>query len=123
VIQRRIIREIAEKLLAKTRANQVNWTDHDTENTGCRLLLPHSSLEVVFHSPPAEPDRVTITVNRLEDDGEWPLAEFTASEGDEDWELYFSLYEAASRVVYRWDEVLDDLRSAVNASGPIGKGE
>lgn len=120
MIPKNKIRELAGKLLEKTRAEQVRWTYHPTVNYGCVLLLPHSSFEIAFDSPPAEPDKLTVTLNKEDGGDSEAVAELTVVEGDQDWELYRSLFGEASRRVFGWDKVLDELQTAVNAPGPIG---
>jgi hypothetical protein len=117
------LREIAKQLLARTRANAVEWkVDSDNTAGGAFLLLvlPHSQIRILSFSPKAEPDRVVMQVCN---EAGRRVAELRADEGDEDWELLRQLHDEAYRYATGWDKVLSDIEDAIFKSGKIGLSE
>jgi len=104
----------------------VNWIPHDDYEYGCRLSLDGLMVELLYQPTLAGPDRVRVRVRVNELDpttGEkLAVAELSAEddEDDENWNLFFGLYQAASKEAYHWDRVLGELESAVNTTGRIG---
>ena len=115
------LHDLIRKLRAKTAAGEVNWVPHDTDEFGCELLLPGSSVELSFLSPATDLDRVKVILNENDKKyGPAPVAEAVVAEGDPDWELFYGLYLEASKGAHHWDRVLGELESAVNNTGRIG---
>lgn len=118
------MREIAERLLEKTRANEARWKFHETDDFGCELVLPTSSIELLPEAARGGPEGIRMIVNRLSDDvGAMPVSEWFVREGEADWELLHDLYDLASKRVYGWDTVLQEVENAVRGKGPIGSDE
>jgi hypothetical protein len=114
------MRAIAERLLTKTQADEVRWQPHDELEYACELRLPHASVELVAESPTGGQQRVKMILNKVGEVEVFPVGEWLVPEGDPDWKLANALFEAASRVAYSWDEVLEDVETAINAGGTIG---
>ncbi len=101
----------------------MNWLPHDGYDYGCRLSLGGLSVELIFQSPPADPDRVRVRINEFDgpSDSEHLVAEMTAEDGDRDWEAFYGLYQSASKEAFHWDRVLTELQTAVSRAGRIGR--
>lgn len=110
------------KLREKTDAGEVNWEPHDDHEYGCRLTLDRLTVELIYQSPPADPDRVRVKFNEFDpsDGFEIPVAEMTAEDGDREWETVHGLYLSATKKAYHWDRVVGELEAAVNSAGRIG---
>jgi len=116
--------EILERLLQKSRANQVNWrlptmleSDDWRDATSFMLRLPESSVFVEFESPPVDPDRFVVEFYNKDD---VIVKRLVIEEGDPSWTLAQSLYGEAGRVAVGWDQVLVDIEKAVGSPGEIG---
>jgi len=115
-------RKIVERLLERTRAQQVNWRPdedqaEDGEVTGFYVLFPKSSITVSFNSPVAEPDTIDIA---FRNDSDYIVKRWVVEEGDPDWSLVRSLYDEAGSCVLGWDGVLSDIENAIDTGGKIG---
>ena len=120
------LRRLAQRLLNKTRAREVNWiqSDANSPDNTLELILNGSSVQVLFRSPSVEPDEVELRVNGYTANGSKVAIEsFTALEGDDDWALLHDLYTESTKVVLGWDRVMNELEIAVNSGGRIGRGE
>jgi hypothetical protein len=115
---------ILDRLLEKTRADQVNWrpptmleSDDWRDATSFVLRLPESSVFVEFESPPAESDRFVIEFYNKND---IIVKKLIIDEDHPSWGLAQSLYGEAGRVAVGWDQVLVDIEKAVGSPGQIG---
>jgi hypothetical protein len=121
MIPKQKMQEIAERLLAKTRAKETLWTSSDTDDFGCELRLPKSSIELVPETTVGGLERIRMTVNEETPDvGPIPVGEWSVEETDSDWQLLQELYDLASKKVFHWDAVLADVEGAINSRGLIG---
>ena len=115
------LRQLIRKLLKKTQAGEVNWVPSETDDFGCELLLPASTVELTFSSPATEFDHVRVVLNENnQNHGPMPVAEEVVAEGEPDWEVFYGLYQEATKRAFHWDRVLDELESAVDKTGKIG---
>ena len=121
MIPKNQLRQLIRKLLEKTQAGEVNWVPHESDDFGCELLLPATTVELTFSSPATDFDRVRVVLNENDKShGPVPVAEEVVAEGEPDWELYHGLYQEATKRVFHWDRVIGELESAVNKAGKIG---
>ena len=115
------IREIAAKLLEKSRSNQVNWIE--SAERGERfytyfVVLRGSRLELSFRSPSTEPDVYLLRIFN----GDRPIAVWSVEEGDADFDLLQALDADALRCVTGSDRVLDEIESLLDQpDAVIGK--
>ena len=111
-------REIASQLLAKSRANEVNWQAGSSKpSPSYDVRLPESVIRVAQISPSTEPDYVRVSL--CKPNGQ-PVDHWIVEEGDPDWELAYSLYTEAHRCVTGWDRVLTDVEKSLTEEGVIG---
>ena len=111
---------ILQRLLEKTRANQVNWRSEDelTEDLpSFYMLLPASILSVAPGSAGPDLESVVIDFRNTEDA---IVKRVVIEEGSPQWSMAKGLYEEAGRVSLGWDRVLDDLETAVSSREKIG---
>lgn len=110
------ILSICERLLAKSRANRVNWLRSGENRYGVRL--PSGGVDVGFYSPQAEPDEVFVSVTNPEGQvvGSWSISQ----DDDERWSTFFALYRDAERCVTGWDKVLNGIEAALGTDETIG---
>ena len=118
------IRDIAAKLVDKTRAKTVRWTSWepyqlDYSEFGCLLALPNSAISLEYEAIEKAPSRVHFRIHP-KDHLDTRIAEFSFEEGSADWELFSSLYKEACEVVYGWVTVMKDIQVAVDSPEPIG---
>ncbi|MBI1901606.1 MAG: hypothetical protein HYS13_10930 [Planctomycetia bacterium] len=115
MIPQEMLRDIATKLLEKSRKGEVRWQHRP--NDRFLVKFPKSAIDVQFVSPTADPDYVEITVKN--DEGH-RVGWWVVNDEEEDWPLAFGLFQEAHRYVSKWDVALTDLEKAVEAEGPIG---
>lgn len=116
------MREIAEALLKKSRADQVNWQLAKSAfatilNRSYVIKLPQSSVEIEYFSPKSEPDSVRISIRNNSGN---VVGSLTAEEGDEDWDRLRDLHSEAERRVTGWDEALSDIEKSIKADVAVG---
>ena len=125
------LRSIAERLLEKSRANEVNWVKESTSVSielasgpkGSSLervsvRFPQSAFHLIYGKPATDSDFIKAVITR--DDGR-EAGELQASEDDtEDWRLLSALWMEAQRCLVRWDEVLVDVERNLSKPGKIG---
>lgn len=137
MIQNARVREVAKRLLDKTNAGLANWVAHpDDENSqDCFLRLDKAAVELTYHDRTAEAPTIRLDLCRVdpEDLVTTPIATLIAYDDAEelnpqetdpqdlaDSALLSELYRAATKYVYKWDEVIETIESALNASGKVG---
>ncbi|MEX2187346.1 MAG: hypothetical protein WD875_11145 [Pirellulales bacterium] len=113
------IREICERLLAKSRTNRVNWLQYGENGYGVRFSA--GGIEIGFYSPPTEPDEIRVSVTNPDGRtvGQWLVSQ----DDDEQWPLFWGLYQDAERCVSGWDQVLNGIEAAIGSEGTIGINE
>jgi hypothetical protein len=109
---------IAEKLLAKSRANQAAWGIFKGKDQGFLLTLPGALLVVQRFRPASEPDYMEMWVANEEGHrvGEW-----IAEEPSDNYQLLLSLYNEAERITTGWDHVLEKIETALDIEGTVGE--
>jgi hypothetical protein len=114
------LREIATKLWQRSQANEVEWKRFFLSGSGevLQIGFPKSQIRVLFRSPQTEPDFVVMEVWNT---GNALISYLRAEEGDDDWDLLSGLYSEALRSATKWDEVLNDVESAIAKPGRIGE--
>ena len=131
------LREVAKRLLAKTKSGQVNWRPHDTKPSGASLFLDNSSIHVSYISPKAEADIISLDLLRHDlMDGPESSATLRAYVDDpeadtrgsttqdiEDSLLLTELYTEATKAAYKWDDLFADIDQALAQPGLIGVAE
>jgi hypothetical protein len=116
VIPQDKIREICERLLAKSRTNRVNWLHVGEKRYG--VQLPAGGIQIGFFSPQTEPDEIHVAVTGP--DGR-SVGEWTVSQADDDqWPLFWDLYHDAERCITGWDQVLNGIEAAIGSEDTIG---
>jgi hypothetical protein len=137
MIPKEMLRQIAEQLLEKSRANEVAWKrEADTTPTlgipmvpvvRARFLpepfeyvlhLPNSQVRLKYNSRSTAPDNVVMRL--CHSDGS-EVGQFSAEENEDDWKLLADLYTEAHRSVTGWDQVVNDISRAVRENGLIGQ--
>ena len=127
-------REMARRLLEKSRANEVGWkvvvpTDlfskpnappslQRRSKAAFQVTLPKSKIVLTFVSPPTESDFILLSI--LGTDGV-EVDSWKIEEGTPDWELAMNLYSDARRVTGGWDDILKDVEQAIAKEGVIGR--
>ena len=130
------MRDVARRLLVKTKSRQVNWIPHDLEFMGCTLYLDKSHMTLRHLKPKALSDTIRIDLYRQDDNDRYPPAAasfeayvFTEGSVVEDYDdeqqfndslLPTELYNEATKVAYHWDEILDDIDNALAQPGRVG---
>lgn len=111
ISQARVL-EILRALYEKTKKGKVNWQfdDNDPDDRTFVVEFPHSLLVISYESPPTEPDYVEV---KILNEYEVTVALVQIEVGDPDWDLASSLYAEVSRILTRWDMVLDEIESAM----------
>lgn len=116
------VREIAQKLLEKSRARQVNWRKRGVfAGAGKNLYevaLPTATVAVGFRTPPTDPDEYLL---RIDSRGQNVKLLKVSDEGSRDWLLLSALYNEAERRVTGWDDVVREIEDALEGSEPIGE--
>lgn len=110
---------ILQRLLDKSRSNQVNWQP-GTEGgqfSAFFVKLPRTTIRVSSYSPETEPDYYCVLIENERGD---VVGSYTAYENDDEWILLHDLYSEAERYVTGWDHVLHDLELEISKEGPIG---
>jgi hypothetical protein len=126
MVPREKLKEIAEMLLKRTKANEVQWGKVDTSAYGAFLIVrfPKSYIRVRYISPRTESDFVEMQVWSAGNEMVASLQQAEAAgdeEVDEDWRLLRDLYYEAFRSATNWDEVLGDVKNALSQPGPVGR--
>ncbi len=128
---------IAQRLLEKSKANEVEWLEdsgtHFVSVTGLltgrhgldlpeavRVVLPESQVYLGYFSPKSNADYIQLDL--CTKDGR-PVSSWTIADGDEHWEMMYDLFSEATRAVTGWDVVLKDIETAVGLPGRIGLAE
>lgn len=137
MIETERMRGIAKRLLEKTKLRQVNWIPDATDDTkehGCTLILGKSVLVLRNFKPKAEADSIKLVLVKTGSEIRYAsIASFESYVGDaiteaqydsdqqrEDSELLTELYSEATKVAYKWDEVLADIDGALARPGKVG---
>src|SRR5262245_53589858 len=103
-------RQIAQGLLAKTQANQVDWKPVAGSAQSYVVTLPQSMIYLEYHSPPTEPDFVRLRLSRR--DG-MTVGEWDVENGSDDWELASTLFGEVHGRHTGWDNVLRDVEAFI----------
>lgn len=127
------MRDIATRLLHKTKLRLVNWIQYNFDKTGCKLLLDKSFITINFVKPKAEGDYIKLSLVSSRSSTDIPSIAFMQAYTDyfdprdeteqrdfDDAVLLKELYSEATKVAYRWDEVLADIDDALSNPGKIG---
>ncbi len=128
------LRDIARRLLVKTKNREVNWQSHGGEDRMCFVRLDKSMIKLTFVVPPAEEDLIVLQVSPLTpskmpelsaslqaySDSPESLAQSVSREDDQDSFLLSELYREAAKVAYHWDDMLTDIDSALSKPGVMG---
>jgi len=137
MIQHSRVREVARRLLEKTNAGLANWVAHpdDKHSQDCLLRLDKAAVELTYHDGTAEAPRIQLDLCRVDpqnfvptpvatliayDDSEELNPQETDPQDLADSALLSELYRAATRYVYKWDEVIEAIESALNSGGKVG---
>lgn len=128
------MRTIAKRLLEKTKSRQINWIPQLPEELGCVLLLDKSILTLRNIKPKAAADSIQLTLAGLDSEvragsiaifesivgDNIPEDQFDSVQEREDSELLSELYSEATKVAYKWDEVIADIDGALARPGRVG---
>lgn len=137
MIETERMRGIAKRLLEKTKLRQVNWIPDppdDEEEHGCTLILGKSILILRNVKPKAEADSIKLTLVKTGLElspssiasfesyvsDTIPDAQYDSIQQREDSQLLTELYSEATKVAYKWDEVLADIDGALARPGKVG---
>ncbi|MBN9120434.1 MAG: hypothetical protein J0I06_14970 [Planctomycetes bacterium] len=130
------LREIAQTLLQKTKAGQVNWIPgtRTRNETTYELILPESRVALSYISPTAESDFIQLQLQDAKgtsagswsvEEPDWEYLDRTddpdADATVPDWKLLKELFEVVHRYVTGWDKVIRDVEAALASQGPIGQ--
>jgi hypothetical protein len=115
------LREIAAKLLERTRAGEVAWEPDDKYEQSFAVTLPKSKIAISYRPQRQDPAVYLLSVRDPNDVevGQWSVLTGKA----DDSRLMADLYQEASRGATKWDEVLKDIDTALRSKGQIGHGE
>jgi hypothetical protein len=112
---------VAEKLLAKTKANKAIWEFDYSRGYASRdafiIDIGGSRISVAYFSPNLEPDGVRLS---LQDEQGNTLASIEATEGVDGWPTLYALFKEAQRVVTGWDKTLLDIERALDTNDLVG---
>jgi hypothetical protein len=116
------LREIAASLVEKSEKNQVHWRELGVrEGIGYEVPLADSLVQVIYQSPKANPDTVSLCiVGGPQRKSVGTLVGADVPEDQSDWLLLKSLFDDAHRAVTHWDKVLDSVERALKTEGVIG---
>lgn len=106
------LREIATRLLDKSRAGEVHWL----ENPDYHVDFPHSSVVIGWVPSVVDEDSLCLVVR----DGRRRLGTLEAAPDSDDWFVLRDLYAEAERCVTGWDSVLGEIESKLHAKGVVG---
>lgn len=137
MIQDARVRGVARRLLDKTNAGLANWVAHpdDKNSQNCLLRLDKAAVELTYNDSTAEAPRIQLDLCRVDpqnlaltpvatliayDDSEELNPQETDPQDLADSALLSELYRAATKYVYKWDEVIDTIESALNVGGKVG---
>lgn len=116
--------EILERLLKKSRANQVNWQRgaswhlaNLSDAHSFVVVLPESSIEISFQSPETDPDCFVVS---FKNKAGVTVKTIVLDEDSKFWGLAQSLFDEGGRIAVGWDRVLDDIETAVSSHERIG---
>ncbi len=137
MIETERMRDIANRLLFKTKLRQVNWIPYDQVNNGCALLLDKSYITISYIKPKAEADSIRLSLTSTTNGYDKVLIasiqayinNYDPEDGPDDQQEYADsiilkeLYNEATKVAYKWDVVLDDIDTALSQPGKIGLNE
>jgi len=120
MISQEKLRQLVERLLTKSRANQVNWRPENGfgKTTSFVLELPRSRVVVEYVSPTTQADLIRVRVANKDGNA---VAEWSADEDAADWPLAQSLFTEANRVVLHGDEILKEVETAIESMDVIGE--
>ena len=117
------LRNLAEGLLRRTMAGQVNWAK-SSDDGPYEVRLPHSRLRLWYTTPRVESDSISLGFYNSKGDLVGKLSAYKPEPEDEpeaDWPLLESLYAEVHRSVTGWDKVLAEVESAIASPGAIGE--
>lgn len=117
------LRSLAEGLLKKTKAGQVNWV-RNSDEASYEVLLPQSRIRTWYTAPRAAPDTISLGFYNPKAELIGVLSANKPDPGDvpeADWPLLESLYAEVHRTVSGWDKVLAEVESAIASPGAIGE--
>lgn len=110
------LRDIATKLLEKSRAAKVNWlADPDFH-----VDFPSSRVVIRWVASVTDEDSLEFSV---QDNRGRPLGVLEAYDGSDQWPLLKDLQMAAEKCVTGWDRVLVEIESNLDTEGIIGEEE
>jgi hypothetical protein len=128
---------MAEGLLAKTKARQVNWVlvpnREEPPAYSYQLLLPDSRITLTFTVPRADLDFITLRFQNTEGVivDEWRVEEpdydpdeigsLEKADPNGDWRLMKELFGEVHRQATGYDRVISDVEKALAALGRIGQ--
>jgi len=107
---------ILERLVDKSRANQVRW-QHALSNTFQVPFPGGATLSVSAGTPEDEPDWAGAFI-RI---GDELIARFTANDGDDDYPFLRSVYDEAYRRFVGVDEAIKRMKMSLNSDDTIGE--
>jgi len=128
------LRDIARRLLIKTKAREVNWQSEGGKDKACFVRLDKSMIKLTYVVPPAEEDMIVLQVSPIGTgvlpelsatlqaytDTPESLAQSISREDDQDSFLLSELYREAAKVAYHWDDMLTDIDLALSKPGVMG---
>lgn len=113
---------ILDRLLARSRDNQVVWLANGYGGESYTVHFKSSSIVVGLASPSHEPDYYFAELQGSDDQ---VIASLRANREAGDYEptnrdLLQDLYFDAKRCVYGWDKILQEIESALNSKETVG---
>ena len=119
MIPRDKLRSILERLLDRSRLDQVRWAmaPSDSSSPKFQVRFPNSMLAIQFHSPTARDDFYEVAFSNS--GGELVDAS-NIGERDELFGMVDVLYGEAHRYVTGWSKVLEDIERGVNSDEFVG---
>lgn len=129
MIPREKVVEILDKLMRKTRANEVNWQPSGANESTYVVNFHNSYLSIEGGPNPDVSGSMANAMNPYEvriyrsvDNMDTLVARYTFGPHDpeHEWGLVAELYKQASRVATGWDQVLEEIEKAVTHPGRIG---
>jgi len=113
------LRFVVDRLLEKSKKDEVLWFDAGTEYgvNEYKIIFDGASLGIGYFAPDTEPDSITLWVYNASKE---LVTRWMVSDGEPDWASVRELYLEAQRSVTKWDKTLGSIEKALESEGPVG---
>src|SRR6266508_1640855 len=112
IIPQETYKEIAQQLLERSKRNEVAWSNDDLYEDSYMVRLPQSTVRIRRHRSGSSSAYVLVLEDAAQDEiGQWGTNDYLGSHSD--YVLRRDLFLEANRFVTRWDQVVEDIKSAL----------